>query len=560
MTFLPIIERELRVRARRPATYWTRFAVGVFGVLICLTQLTFGGPVGGASSVGRFAFSGLVTAAFLLCCGACALTADAISSERREGTLGLLFLTRVRGHDVLLGKLGAAGLTGLCAVIVFLPVLMIPVLSGGVTGGEAFRKGLVLLNTLFVGLVVGLWASARGGAGFVAFRRALLILLCLFAVPALFDLLTGRWMFWGRLVAAFSPWTGLSAAGDANYRASPAHYWEGLLLLHLLGWCLLWRAGVVLRRSLREPRARPAVGDSAPAQRGVSSAARRKPAPLTEHDEPIAWLVRRQPGLALTVWVGVAVGVSYWLLTPFVVRFGTGGVGLQALLWPISLVTQTVKTGLFAWVASRFFIETRRTGELELLVTTPHGAPAVVSAQWQLLKRLFRWPVLVLVLPMVLQAFFILVIQSSGLFGAWRVHYVISTVLSGVNTWVHVVALCWVGMWFGLRARNQSTAIIWTVGLVALLPQMLGWMCNLAAAMVSRFLLNRAPMLFFFFSSFSSVFVLMFYLWLIHWTRKLLSGDLRLAELQPVAWVRGLRDFWRDGTTALRSARHWTPS
>ncbi|HQU46125.1 MAG TPA: hypothetical protein PK867_25150, partial [Pirellulales bacterium] len=38
------------------------------------------------------------------------LTADCISSERREGTLGLLFLTDLRGHDVVLGKLVVAGL------------------------------------------------------------------------------------------------------------------------------------------------------------------------------------------------------------------------------------------------------------------------------------------------------------------------------------------------------------------------------------------------------------------------------------------------------------------
>ena len=53
----------------------------------------------------------------------------------------MLLLTRVGAFDVLMGKLGSAGLTSLCALVAFLPVLMIPVLAGGVTGGEVFRKG-----------------------------------------------------------------------------------------------------------------------------------------------------------------------------------------------------------------------------------------------------------------------------------------------------------------------------------------------------------------------------------------------------------------------------------
>ena len=38
MTFLPIVERELRVAARRPGTYWTRWfaAVGMMVVWLLL--------------------------------------------------------------------------------------------------------------------------------------------------------------------------------------------------------------------------------------------------------------------------------------------------------------------------------------------------------------------------------------------------------------------------------------------------------------------------------------------------------------------------------------------
>ncbi len=99
---------------------------------------------GGAT--GPETFIALIVAAFLLCCCACLVTADVVGLERREGTLGLLLLTRVNALDLLCGKLGGSGLTGFCALAAFSPLLAVPLLGGGVTGGEAFRCGVALVN------------------------------------------------------------------------------------------------------------------------------------------------------------------------------------------------------------------------------------------------------------------------------------------------------------------------------------------------------------------------------------------------------------------------------
>ena len=50
MTFLPIVGRELRVRARQWPTYWVRVLVGVFATLGCVQKEgghggTMGSPV-----------------------------------------------------------------------------------------------------------------------------------------------------------------------------------------------------------------------------------------------------------------------------------------------------------------------------------------------------------------------------------------------------------------------------------------------------------------------------------------------------------------------------------
>lgn len=100
MTILPLIERELRVRARRRAVYWARFAVALAGILICLPTLVMSASSwsGSQAALGHSAFNGLVVTAFFLCCCAGLLTADSISRERREGTLGLLSLSQSIFH------------------------------------------------------------------------------------------------------------------------------------------------------------------------------------------------------------------------------------------------------------------------------------------------------------------------------------------------------------------------------------------------------------------------------------------------------------------------------
>src|SRR2546429_9662311 len=112
MTFLPIVERELRLKARRSRTCWLRcgivlaFAVLSFGIL-AVDWSTGRNP----TQMGQhlfWALSGLAFASALL--AGPVVTADCLSEEKREGALGLLFLTHLKGHDVVLGKLFATSL------------------------------------------------------------------------------------------------------------------------------------------------------------------------------------------------------------------------------------------------------------------------------------------------------------------------------------------------------------------------------------------------------------------------------------------------------------------
>ena len=90
------------------------------------------------------------------------LTADCLSEEKRDGTLGLLFLTDLKGYDVVLGKFIAMSLNAIYGLLAILPITGLPLLMGGVTGGEFWRMNLALLNALFVSLAMGVCVSAFG--------------------------------------------------------------------------------------------------------------------------------------------------------------------------------------------------------------------------------------------------------------------------------------------------------------------------------------------------------------------------------------------------------------
>src|SRR2546425_126071 len=161
MTILPIVERELRVAARRPGTYWLRVtaafvAIAVFGWML-LTLLRDNVP---SAAHGRYLFLALFGLAFAYCLFIGAwLTADCLSEEKRDGTLGLLFLTDLNGYDVVLGKLAATSVNSIYALLAIVPVISLPVQLGGVTASELWQSALVLLNTIFFSLAAGIFVS-----------------------------------------------------------------------------------------------------------------------------------------------------------------------------------------------------------------------------------------------------------------------------------------------------------------------------------------------------------------------------------------------------------------
>src|SRR5512140_282939 len=180
MTFLPIVERELRSASRRKSTFRVRWWTATAAMLVGLFALLLVRPGGNA---GRSLFEALSLYAFVLCLlfrGL--LNAEALAQEGRDGTLGLLFLTDLRGYDVVLGKLFAHSLNSLYALFALLPALALPLLLGGVKGAEFWRMALALLNAIFISLAAGLFVSALSRDTRNAISNAFGLMLCLAVV------------------------------------------------------------------------------------------------------------------------------------------------------------------------------------------------------------------------------------------------------------------------------------------------------------------------------------------------------------------------------------------
>jgi ABC-type transport system involved in cytochrome c biogenesis permease component len=184
---MPIVQRELLVSSRKRLTFWSRIGAALAGFLAVFFIVGAEPDAMTVGALGAKLFHWLANAAFWLCLfGGAVLTADCLSVEKREGTLGLLFLTDLKGHDVVLGKLVARSLTAVFCLIAIVPMLAVPILLGGVTGGDFWRVTLLLLNTLFVSLCLGMVVSvfsheSRNATAVAVFAVVLWLLLPMIA-------------------------------------------------------------------------------------------------------------------------------------------------------------------------------------------------------------------------------------------------------------------------------------------------------------------------------------------------------------------------------------------
>jgi hypothetical protein len=454
MNLLPVIERELTVHSRQASTHWLRCAVGAAAVMLAVQEV--GNAPAGMAGAGRAAFSSILMLGVFLSMACGLMMGDNLSRERREGTLGLLFLTRLKGSEVVLGKFFSSGLHAFYALVAFLPALSIVILAGGVGMDDLGRSALCLIDDLLVFLAIGLWVSSRNQERGKALRRTAGVIVVLCVIPLVLAN-NPRWDF----LAYLSPLKPILLVPHASYVTAPGAYWFSLAIVQVEGWVFLLATAKYLnnRSALEVTYKKPPPEWTPVDQQQTETLINARVAML--HNDPICWMVTRlriQSGLLIGAGVFLLIGIASGPLLFFVLP------GMARGLWRGLHLVLTVGSGaLVAWGSGRFLFEAKRGDALELLLTTPMGAQDIIRGNWRaILRSLFGlWlPVgIVCVLSF-----------TAGMSGYFRVF---QSLVSPVTCILDLLALCWLGMYFGLKSKNPFGVVAWTVGLVIVAPYLI---------------------------------------------------------------------------------------
>jgi ABC-type transport system involved in multi-copper enzyme maturation permease subunit len=510
MTFLPIVERELRVAARKRSTYWLRTVAGLIALVIgsaCLTLASIGGL--GMSGPGGMVFGAIM---WLFICTALGaglfFTSDSLSEEKREGTLGFLFLTDLRGYDVVAGKMLATTLRGFFPLLAFFPIVATTLLMGGVTGTEFWKTSLALLNALFFSLAAGLFVSAISRDSQRALAATLFLMLFFVFGGPLADAAIAR--IAGR---GFQPILSLSSPGYV-FRAAGGwgrtFFWQGLLTTQIVAWVLFSFACLLIPHTWQQRAGTTGVATKTwvynwrygKTPRRIKL--RNKLLPIN----PVLWLASRERWQLGGMWVLalLAVGVVTWLALDIPTQ------GWMVLSYPVLFFIFLLYLGA-ASQSSRFFVEARRSGLIELMLATPLSERKIVLGQWRALLRTFAIPVsIVLVLQLICSGLSHVTMRrtmaaatasaaaasasmktntSSG--GTVAVSttnvaprftppslksittqewltLIVNSVAAVITSTGNLVALCWFGMWMGMTSKNANLAALKTFLFVELVP------------------------------------------------------------------------------------------
>ena len=467
MTLLPVVERELRVAARRRGTYWSRLAAAVAGWAVAAWTLL--AASNGSTQNGAIVFSILAALVFVYAALAGILTTcDCLSEEKREGTLGLLFLTDLKGFDVVLGKLASTSVKTIHGVLAVAPVLAVSLVLGAVTGGEVARVVLVSVNLLFFFLSLGLFASSvcrqdNRSLGLAVIMSAL----WLTAIPVIARL---HFLHMANPDVAFifSPVFGCFSALEKMYNRFPhLWFWLNFLLTQIYGWSLLFLACWIVPRSWQESFGRE-KRRSMVKVKSVRGTGERKEVLAVN---VFLWRAT-QPGLQKTVvWLALlAIALMWFALDGFlpVTRFDVTKDILTLILAGV-----VVKAWLASEACSTLSAD-RRNAAMELLLTTPLPEKEIIRGQRLALWRQFAEPASAIFLAnMILLGLEILNAPPGSNLTDYRNLLVGLHLITGVSLLVDLLALSWTGMWQGLVQRRPNRAAAFALVQILLVPYLL---------------------------------------------------------------------------------------
>ena len=466
VTFLPIVGRELRAASRRSGTYWVRLVVAAQATVAGVAAWVLA-KLDGHVKFGTALFWGLAGVALVHCVLAGRRsTADCLSVEKRDGTMGLLFLTDLKGYDVVIGKLVATSLGGFYGLLAVFPILAVPLLVGGMTSGEFWRMMATLLVTFGFSLGIGIFCSAISREYREAIGRNFLILTTLtvilpmigasieFSFPA----------FNPAPLCAACPFVSFALCADDLYKRNHETFWSLLVVMHGLMWLLIVRACRILPKAWQDE---PAVKGGRSGwwkafKRALNYGGAFGRTAFRKYAldrNAYFWLTARERLKPAHVWAFLATAVVWWLC-------GWAGLGSTWLdesscVVMALLLIVTLKFWVTVEAGQRLAAD-REIGSMELLLCTALTADDYVQGQIVALRRQFVRPLIAAAMASFGMMAIALAQRSNSGWFPW----VAGIVLLPAD----IAALSLDGMWTSLTCKTHTRATLTTVMRIMVLP------------------------------------------------------------------------------------------
>jgi ABC-type transport system involved in cytochrome c biogenesis permease component len=485
----PVILRELRAGSRRWTTYGLRL-LSTAALILCILfwfANDRSSPRAGADLFGWMHV--IILAAIWILVPL--MTCDCLSREKREGTLGLLFLTNLRAREIVLAKAVAHAITALTLWLATVPLVAVPMLLGGLDWREVFLSSSLAFGSICGALGAGLLAStlARRMNGAVIYAVILtpitgivfaLIMMslhetCAFLFGAivareLTDIfsMSGVQIAMGFLCNSEDLWSDtLNKAGGI----SKAVLIGSSLLVPIAALALLlvcrWIVAPIVQRTWQD---KPKTKQQTEVEKFFCAPSffpklfRRWMRRSLERN-PIGWLEKRSWSgrIAALIWLAVMVSFASTAVSFGNFFRGDGMSMLNGLMWMLLAST--------AYVAAGSFRRERETGALELILITPLSESAIVSGRlrgiWsQFLPALAIWTAVVFY-----------VYSWNKNWHPWNV----------IQFTVYYFIVPVVGLYFSLRSRIVLLSWGATLAVCVALPQVMWWVFRSTALEIVAF-------------------------------------------------------------------------
>ncbi len=478
LTLIPLIQRDLARALRGRRVVMTRSFVmpslqpifslisyqcssrlwaAILPVVACAIIVPFSISQG-ISAVGRFLYLALLS--FGLWQATMAprdLATVLFTEERRNGTLGLLYLTGLNSLEIFAAKLSAGFLVAFNRILALLPCLMLPYVMRGITweGYMATVETLLCWTLLCLSMRVFSSSIFDDESAARLFAEFLLIVVACggLILNGINKLLAGvpldpRWLV---LWPANAPAELFYNMG----RISGGHlHWTNLATLVLSGLFLLV-GGIILRNSWQSETFGARRGGLFGRFREWSLARQRKLSRWLWLEEwPYAWLAGRSPDAFVPSWLVLAGVLVLWLIG----LWKWGGFWMAPMnFWVTGLVLSVTVKWTLHYSAARQVAEDRGSGSLELLLTSGLTPQEIIEGQERLLKRSAR-PILYAVAAMF--AVFILLgaLDRNWNVYAWCTYFLGWVSIACLGPWMNLQGV-WTTWWITLNTGRPAFAL-----------------------------------------------------------------------------------------------------